>query len=323
MPSATARPLAGEAPRRLAVLRALMLGDVLCAVPALRALRSAFPEAEIALVGLAWAREFARRFDHLVDDFLELPGFPGLPETEPRVRELPAFLAAAHARNFDVALQLHGSGRVTNAIVALLGAARTEGFGLTIPYPERGHEIHRLLALVEALGVPAQGDELEFPLRPADAAELAALAPGLALGGYAVVHPGARSARRWPEDGFAAVADALASHGVRVVVTGTAGEAGVTARVVELSRAGALDLTGRTSLGALAALVAGARIVISNDTGVSHLAAALRVPSVVVVTTSDPDRWAPLDRELHRAVVRPESAEPVIAAATAHFLARA
>jgi ADP-heptose:LPS heptosyltransferase len=300
-----------------------MLGDLLCAVPALRAVRAGFPEAEITLVGLAWAREFAGRFVHLVDDFLELPGFPGLPETEPRVRELPAFRAAAHARHFDVAIQLHGSGRVTNTVAALLGATRTEGFGLTIPYPERGHEIHRLLALVEALGVPAQGDELEFPLRPADSAELASVAPGLEPGTYAVIHPGTRSARRWPEEGFAAVADALAAQGVRVVLTGTAGEADVTARVAELSRAGALDLTGRTSLGALAALVAGARLLVSNDTGVSHVAAALRIPSVVVVTTSDPDRWAPLDRELHRVIVRPESAEPVIAAAAAQLFAPA
>ena len=300
-----------------------MLGDLLCAIPALRALRAGFGEAQITLVGLPWAAELARRFDHLVDDFLALPGFPGLPETEPRVRELPGFLAAAHGRDFDLAIQLHGSGAVTNTIVALLGAARTEGFGLTIPYPEQGHEIHRLLALVEALGVPPQGDELEFPLRPRDLAELRALGPELEPGSYAVLHPGARSAARWPEERFAAVADALAAEGLAVVLTGTAGEAAVTERVARIARAGALDLSGRTSLGALAALVAGARVLVSNDTGVAHLAAALRVPSVVVVTTSDPDRWAPLDRERHRVVVRPETAEPVIAAAAAHLLAPA
>ena len=303
------------------VVRALMLGDLLCAIPALRALRAGWPEAEITLVGLAWARELAARFDHLVDGFLELPGFPGLPETEPRVRELPGFLAAAQARRFDLAVQLHGSGRITNTIAALLGAARTEGFGLTIPFPTRGHEIHRLLALVEALGVAPLGDELEFPLHPDDAAALRAVAPELEAGTYALVHPGARSAHPWPEARFAEVADALAAEGVRVVVTGTAGEADVTARVAELAAAPVLDLAGRTSLGVLAALVSGARVLVSNDTGVSHLAAALRAPSVVVVTTSDPERWAPLDRERHHVVVRPGSAAPVIAAATSRLFA--
>jgi ADP-heptose:LPS heptosyltransferase len=304
-----------------------MLGDMLCAVPALRAFRRGFAEAAIVLVGLAWARAFAERFEHLVDGFLELPGFPGLPEVPPRVADLPAFLAEAHAHRFDLVVQLHGNGRVTNTIALLLGGRRTAGFHppgepspggeLFIPYPDAGHEIHRLLRLPEHLDLPVDGDRLEFPLRPADEEELAGLAPELHAGEYACVHPGARSARPWPPDRFAAVGDALAARGLRVVLTGTNAEADVTRRVSGLMRAPALDLAGRTTLGGLGALLARARLLVSNDTGVSHLAAALRVPSVVVVTTSDPGRWAPLDRERHRVVVRPEATDPVCAEADA------
>jgi ADP-heptose:LPS heptosyltransferase len=300
-----------------------MLGDMLCAVPALRAFRGAFPATEIVLVGLAWARAFAARFDHLVDGFLELPGFPGLPEVPPRVADLPAFLTEAQRRRFDLVVQLHGSGRVTNTVALLLGGRRTAGFyvrgepcpdeQLFVPYPDQGHEIHRLLRVPEHLGVALDGDRLEFPLRPDDEEELARLAPELAHGEYACVHAGARSARPWPPDRFAAVGDALAARGLRVVLTGSDAETDVTRRVSELGRAPAFDLAGKTSLGALAALLAGARLLVSNDTGVSHLAAALRVPSVVVVTTSDPDRWAPLDRERHRVVVRPDTAARVVA----------
>jgi ADP-heptose:LPS heptosyltransferase len=314
-------------PRRIAILRALMLGDLLCAVPALRAFRAGFPEAEIVLVGLAWARGLASRFDHLVDGFLELPGFPGLPEVAPRIADLPGFLAEAQSRRFDLVAQLHGNGRVTNTIALLLGGRRTAGFyvpgelcpdeELFVPYPDEGHEIHRLLALPEHLGLPIDGERLEFPLRPEDEEELARIAPDLRAGEFACVHPGARSARPWPAERFATVADALAAAGLRVVLTGSDAETEVTRRVSELMRAPALDLAGQTSLGGLAALLAGARVLVSNDTGVSHLAAALRVPSVVVVTTSDPRRWAPLDRGLHRTVVRPDTVEPVVAEADA------
>ncbi len=308
------------------MLRALALGDLLCAVPALRAFRAAFPEAEIVLVALGWARAFAERFDRYVDGFLELPGFPGLAESEPRVDELPAFLSRAQAMRFDLAVQLHGSGAVTNPLAVLLGARRTAGFytpgsycpdeELFVPYPDAGHEIHRLLRLPEALGLPLRGDELEFPLTGADRGELAGAAPTLARGTYACIHPGARlPSRRWPPERFAAVADVLAARGLDVVLTGSAGEAPLTREVAARMHAPALDLAGATSLGALAALLEGARLLVSNDTGVSHVAAALRVPSVVVVTASDPERWAPLDRELHRAVVRLDAPEPVTAEA--------
>src|SRR5437763_11121838 len=96
--------------RRIAVLRALQLGDMLCAVPALRALRAAWPMAEIVLIGLPWARGFAWRFRPLVNAFHAFPGYPGLPEQPSRLGELPGFLGSMQRANFDLALQLHGSG---------------------------------------------------------------------------------------------------------------------------------------------------------------------------------------------------------------------
>ena len=60
------------------------------------------------------------------------------------------------------------------------------------------------------------------------------------------------------------------------------------------------DLCGRTDLGALGALVSGTALVVCNDTGISHVAAALQTPSVVISTGNNPARWAPIDRRLHR-----------------------
>ena len=305
---------------RIGLLRALMLGDLLCAVPALRALHAEYPAARITLIGLPWAREFAARFRRYLYDFLEFPGFAGMPESPPAdPAAIQAFFRRTRAAKFDLLLQMHGSGEITNPLAALAGARLTAGFyraGHYCPDPERyvewrddEHEVLRYLRLTERLGIPGRGGALEFPLHEADWREWRDT--GLAPGSYAVVHAGSQlPSRRWPAARFAQVADALAKDGVQIMLTGTKDEAAVTAAVRSAMRHPARDLTGLTTLGGLAALVARARLVLANDTGISHIAAALRTPSVIVASGSDPVRWAPLDRQLHRVLWHPTACRP-------------
>jgi len=315
--------LEGDSPRRIAVFRALQLGDMLCAVPALRALRAAFPDAHITLIGLPWARTFAARFHAYVDDFIEFPGFPGLPECRTDVASWPEFLATTQRCRFDLAIQLHGNGHVVNPIVVLFGAARNAGCYLPADFcpdpayfmiwPEDEPEIWRYLRLLEFLGIPQQGASLEFPLDESDYLALHRDSAGewLLPKEYICIHPGARMpSRRWPAERFAVVADYLTSRGWRIVLTSAADEANITASVREHMRAPALDLTGRTSLGSLAALIEKAGMVICNDTGISHVAAAVGTPSIVICSGSDPRRWAPLDKERHRVLFEPISCRP-------------
>jgi ADP-heptose:LPS heptosyltransferase len=307
--------------RHIAVFRALQLGDMLCVVPALRALRRAAPGAFITLVGLPWAGEFADRFRHYVDSFMAFPGFPGLPERAADVAELPRFLMDARARRFDLAIQLHGSGALSNPIVALLGARRHAGFYVEgawcpdrascLPWDEPEHEVLRYLRLMRELGCGDGDAALEFPFDEADRAAMRALEPLPPAGHYVCLHAGARlPSRRWPAARFAQVADGLAALGWQVILTGAAQERAIAGQVREHMTAPALDLTGRTTLGALALLVSRAGLLVSNDTAVSHLAAATGTPSVIVCSGADPMRWAPLDHRRHRVLWAPAACRP-------------
>lgn len=302
--------------QRIVVVRALDgLGDLLCAVPAFRSLRSTYPQAEITLIGLPSAQAIVERFSRYLDKFIAFPGFPGIPERAPAVKQLPAFLTTVQNESFDLALQMHGSGVISNSFTALLDARQTAGFFLPgqfrpndqgfFPYPSRKHEIRRWLHLIACLGGRIEGEHLEFPVQAHEQEQGQQLlaAKGLSSGAYVCIHPGAsEKARRWPPKRFAAVADRLADQGLQVVITGTSKEASITKAVTTAMEQRAINLTGKTSLGTAAVLLENARMLVSNDTGLSHLSAAVKTPSVVIFTASDPLRWAPLASKRHRAV---------------------
>lgn len=198
------------------------------------------------------------------------------------------------------------------------GARATAGFGTNkndereqfIPFPETGPEPLRLLELVNSLGAPAHTADLEFPLTAADELELQAsgLGAGLTAGSYICVHPGARIRDKcWHPLRFAQVADHLAAEfGVQIVLTSSASEAPLTVAVASRMRSKAIDAAAPISIGAMAALMSRARLLISNDTGVSHIAAGLKLKSVVIFSKADIRRWAPLDTDRHRCLWDPE-----------------
>jgi ADP-heptose:LPS heptosyltransferase len=116
--------------REIAILRALVLGDLLCAVPTFRSLRRRFPAARITLIGLPWARSFVARYGAYLDDFVEFAGFPGIKERDVDPARVVQSIGDLQARHFDLAVQLQGSGLSSNSFIALLGARSTAGFVL-------------------------------------------------------------------------------------------------------------------------------------------------------------------------------------------------
>jgi len=105
-------------PRRIAVVRMLQLGDMLVAIPALRALRAGFPRAEMTLIGLPWAESFAHHYKGYVDRFVAFPGYPGIAEAPYDAERTNLFLAAQRAHGYDLVVQMHGSGGDSNPFAA-------------------------------------------------------------------------------------------------------------------------------------------------------------------------------------------------------------
>ncbi|MBO9639106.1 MAG: glycosyltransferase family 9 protein [Siphonobacter aquaeclarae] len=316
--------LLGREPRSIALFRALKLGDLICCIPAVRALREAHPRAEITLIGLPWAAEFTDRFPQYFDDFIAFPGYPGLPEQPFDPAEVTDFLRRMQQRGFDVFLQLQGNGTIVNAMAMLTGASVCGGYYPAghaeqycpdeftfLPYPQEKHEILRHLDLMRFLGIPAASANLEFPVWNRDQIRLHALPEWQALSEapYICVHPGGISGRRWPARHFALLADALAEQGFRIVLTGVAAEKPLAGQVAELMQHTPVCLAGKTDLGMLAALLQSATLLLSNDTGVAHLGFALHVPSVVVYTSSSPREWGPFDTSRHRIIIEEENAK--------------
>jgi ADP-heptose:LPS heptosyltransferase len=186
---------------------------------------------------------------------------------------------------------------------------------LFIVSEDQEHEVLRFLKLTDALNIPRQGDHLEFPLFAHEQEKVHEMlrSNGIAEGRYICVHPGARDTkRRWPAERFALLADKLTAEGYTILLTGSEEEKELLHQVTSIMTLDAIDTVeafGHLELGELAALIHFSMGLVSNDTGVSHIAAALDVPSVIIFSSySTPSRWAPLDASNH-AIILPEDAQ--------------
>jgi ADP-heptose:LPS heptosyltransferase len=316
-------------------LRALGLGDLLTAVPALRGLRAAFPDEGpalaapagltplIDLIGGVGAVVDTAGLDARLPDDLR----PGIavnlhgrgPESHRLLQraspgKLWAF-ANAEAGHLD-GPEWSASGGIDTARPA--GKIIATSTARTTPHPDRvgpkvapatdnparfstgeEHEVARWCRLLSYYGVHADRDDLGLAVPRADVPR-----------GTTIIHPGAKSGtRRWPPERFAAVARALRADGHTVVITASADERPLAVRVAE-----AAGLTGHdvpvTGLEQLAALVAHARLVISGDTGIAHLATAYATPSVTLFGPMSPARWGPPARPYHRPLWHGTRSEP-------------
>jgi ADP-heptose:LPS heptosyltransferase len=280
---------------RLLVLRALGLGDLLTAVPALRALAEAFPTHH-RILACPRALEPLASLTGAIDEVVD---------TAP-LAPLDASLA-----NVDIAVNLHGRGPQSHRLLQALEPGRLIAFAngeaeVTGPqWLAHEHEVDRWCRMLEESGIPA--DTSRLGLDPPGAAIPAW------LHGATVIHPGAASpARRWPVERFAEVARAEARDGRRVAVTGAAAEQDLAFELAHLADLPCdAVLAGRTDLTQLAEVVAAAARVVCGDTGVAHLGTAMNTPSVVLFGPVSPHEWGPpADSSRHRTLWGGSTGDP-------------
>lgn len=300
--------------RKIAVVRANGLGDYIFAIPALRALRARFPQAEIVLLGQRWHAELLTGRPGPIDRVEVIPACRGVGAGEDGVDDAPAlerFFAAMAAERFDLAIQFHGGGRYSNPFTRRLRARYTIGskspgaepLDAWIPYFYFQPEVLRYLEIVALVGAVPVTVEPDFTVTRADRAEVDSLAlpddrP------WVVIHPGATDGRRlWPAARFAAVADHLADAGATVVVSGGRSEAAIVDAVVGAMRREAVALCQRLSLGGLAALLARAHVVLSNDSGPLHLAGAVGARTVGLYWCINFANGGPVTRQRHHPLI--------------------
>ena len=259
-------------------------------MPALRGLAAAFPGHHRVLAAPAWLAPLARHTGtvHEVADTAELAP------------------VAPHLHGADVAVNLHGRGPQSTAVLAATRPGRLVAFDLPglARWDDGEHERHRWCRLLASAGVDADPDDVRLA-RPDVAVPEAAV-------GATVVHPGASTeARRWPAVRWAEVAAAERAAGRTVVVTGSAAEADLARQVAaQAGLAAGAVLAGRTGLLDLLALVADAGRVVSGDTGVAHVATAMGTPSVVLFGPTSPAAWGPPASPLHRVLWAGRTGDP-------------
>jgi ADP-heptose:LPS heptosyltransferase len=310
---------------RIALLRGGGLGDLMFALPAVTALKAAYPGSRVTLLGTPIHEALVSETVTDVDDVMVLPFAEGVRPGREEPAGVLQFFSVARERRFDLAVQLHGGGRNSNPFLLRLQARHTVGSATpdaaplerTLPYTYFQHEPLRALEVAGLAGAPPVVLEARLNPQARFVAQLpdtlgAVLPPGDSP--LLVLHPGATDPRRrWPAASFGAVARAAADDGARVLVIGDRGEAWLAEAVVSAAvgrssrngsagsgSGGVTSVAGRLGLGELAALLSRADAVLANDSGPRHLAQALGVPTVGIYWAGNALTAGPLGRGRHR-----------------------
>jgi heptosyltransferase-1 len=283
--------------KKILIIKPSSLGDIVHSLPALDVLYRCFPGSEIH-----WL--VAKGFDGILEGhpmvrklwIIHKDQWKKVARIQSTVKELRKLFKDLKAESFDYVIDLQGlfrSGviaKATGAPVRIGFAEAREGSTMFYTHTVAGgrnvHAVDRYLKVPAFLGCDIS--QVRFPFPPFDA-DLEAIP--FAGGDYAVMCPGARKlVNRWPAERFGKLASILP---LKTVVVGSKGDRRLADEVVEVSAGKALSLAGKTDLKGLIGIIKHARLMVTNDTGPMHIAAALGIPVFAIFGPANPTRTGP------------------------------
>ncbi|HEY8400125.1 MAG TPA: glycosyltransferase family 9 protein [Cytophagaceae bacterium] len=298
--------------KKIGIVRANGLGDFVFALPAIKALRETFVHAEIVYIGKPWHDAFLSHRKELVDRVTVIPE-PGIKiGIEPYCNSIYAkeFFIQQQEEAFDLVFQMHGGGQQSNPFVKLMKPRLSVGLtspdamplDINVPYYLYQHEVLRYLELVAAVGALANSYEPTLKLYDRDVEELKQA--GIIKVPYIVLHAGASERRRrWGVQKFKEVARYFLDQGFYIYLSGSGDEKEITGQLADISETHVKDLAGKLSLNGLAALLSGAVMMVSNDTGPLHLARALGTATVGIYWVGNLITAGPVKMGLHKVCI--------------------
>ncbi|MFP5384784.1 MAG: glycosyltransferase family 9 protein [Bacteriovoracia bacterium] len=311
--------------KKIGVLRANALGDFILSLPALEALKSSYPDAEVVLLGRTSHLEFLKNKKAPVDRVIPIPGHIKFDETLLEEDDEKAhFLRGLREEKFDLLIQLHGGGRYSNAFINSIGPVLSVGastvdaprLDINVPYTRFQHEVLRQLEIVEKVGGKPHGIHPRLSVNEEErkrAGEfLRTLLPHGERRKTVLINPGATDPRRrWPYLKFAEVCEALLKQGHNILLNVSPEERPLGEQILKSLGQDKNAFIISPSLDELAGVVAHSDLVISNDTGTSHLAWALDIPTVTLFWFVNLISYGPMNTMKNRVLVSHQCQCPV------------
>ncbi len=294
------------------IIKPSSLGDIVLALPALSALRRNFPDSKISWLIRSEFIPLLKNHPHLTEIIPFDRKYLGKAWFNPRAFAcLVSLILRLRHSKFDAVFDFQGLFR-TASLSYLSGCKKRFGMANArelghifythkiIQNEDCVHLVDYYLKIIQVAGVCDIGVEFILPedRTAADSVGRLLKEHGIVPNSYAVFVTGsAHSDKCWPIESFAALAEKISStFHMPIVATGNASESEIIENLKSIAQVPIVNLSGRTSLGELTALMKSAGLVVSNDTGPGHIAAALGKPLALIFGYSNPARVAPYRR---------------------------